>query len=264
MSRYIVLGIALVLVIGLPITLAIINNNSGLVTQEEVLIPFSVPNTKSKENLSVKAAPEQLQVVRLGIDLDQIAVLAGSVNPRSVALTLARLEQIRMRGYREALLVIDSPGGSVFAGAELIAYINSSPMVINTYCKLLCASMGAHILQAGKTRYSGEKAIIMFHPASGGLKGTLEEMSSLLKTINKYVDRFDQHAVSRSKMEYVKFKQLSRDELWLDGPDAFKLGFVDRLALVVPTKGALEDAVPVEFKDSRTNNGRIDSLRTFN
>ena len=118
-------------------------------------------------------------------------------------------------------------------GAELVSYIKSSGMTINTVCNGICASMAAQLHQSGKKRFMAEKSLLMFHPASGGVRGTLEQMLSQLKTIKLYVDRMDQEAVSRSKITYEEFRSLVADEIWLEGVDAIRLGFSDELVLLL-------------------------------
>jgi ATP-dependent protease ClpP protease subunit len=201
------------------------------------------------------------KVKSLKLDAEQVVNLNGGVNANSVRAVIARLEAVKLMGYDNALLVINSPGGSVFDGAELVAYMKASSLKIDTYCKLLCASMGAHIHQAGRVRYMGEKSIIMFHPASGGLRGSLEEMQSMLKMITVYVERFDREAVRRSKMDFETFKKLSRDELWLEGVDALTLGFTDSIAILDIQNQSMVDLLmppPPSIEDRRQRN-----LRSF-
>jgi ATP-dependent protease ClpP protease subunit len=49
----------------------------------------------------------------------------------------------------------------------------------------------------------------MFHPASGGLRGQVENMDSQLKMIKTLVDRLDAKITTRSGINYKDFKNRS-------------------------------------------------------
>ncbi|MFN9917012.1 MAG: ATP-dependent Clp protease proteolytic subunit, partial [Pirellulaceae bacterium] len=81
-------------------------------------------------------------------------------------------------------------------------------------------------------RLMAEKSILMFHPASGGTQGTLEQMLNQLTMFKKYVDRLDAEVAARSKISYAEFKSLLANELWLEAADALNMGFADKIAYV--------------------------------
>jgi ATP-dependent protease ClpP protease subunit len=92
--------------------------------------------------------------------------------------------------------------------------------------------MAAQIHQAGKVRLMTEKSLLMFHPASSRVQGTLEEMLSQLNAIKIYVDRLDAEVAARAGIKYDDFKRLVVSELWIEGVDALDLGLTDGLAFI--------------------------------
>lgn len=179
-------------------------------------------------NLTVSAQP----LKRIEASSEQVILFDVPVVQESVDLLLQNLERIRAAGYKNAYLLIDSPGGSVLDGGRAIAYMKTSKLNVITVCVGLCASMGAQIHQQGKQRYMYPKSTLMFHQAWGRLGGSLEQMMQQLKWITAYVDRLDLEVVSRSKMSYTEFKAAVGNELWIEAPDAIEKGFSDGLVYI--------------------------------
>lgn len=172
------------------------------------------------------------EVLRIDAAPSQIILLNTQVDAFAVKLMKDKLERSREQGVTRMFIVIDSPGGSVVDGADLISYMRSSNLQIDTVCVAICASMAAQIHQAGRNRLMAEKSILMFHPASGGTQGTLEQMLNQLTMFKKYVDRLDAEVAARSKISYAEFKSLLANELWLEAADALNMGFADKIAYV--------------------------------
>lgn len=177
-------------------------------------------------------------VKRIKVDESQIIVFDVPVVYDSVEIAIERLETIRKNGGKEAYIILDSPGGSVFDGARLISYIKHSSLKVYTVCDGMCASMAAQIFSAGKKRYMTDKSVLMFHPASGGLIGTLEQMESLLTMIKRYVDRMDAEVAQRAGIDYNEFKALVLKEYWLETADALDKNLADEAVFVSYTRNS--------------------------
>lgn len=163
---------------------------------------------------------------------EQLIIFNTPVAYETVEATIQRLEQLKDKGYKEAYLLLDSPGGSVFDGARLVAWMKDSPMKVHTVCDGMCASMAAHLFEAGKNRYMTSKSTLMFHPASGGVNGTLEQMASRLNFITTFVDRMDASAAERAGIDYNEFKRRTLVEYWVETEDAVGNGLADGVAFI--------------------------------
>ena len=163
---------------------------------------------------------------------NNVVLLDSEVFADSIDLVIGELERLRRDGHKQAYLLITSPGGSVAAGAKLISYMDATDIKVNTICEIICASMAAHIHQAGKTRYMVDRSILMFHPASGGAQGTIEQMLSQINMYKLMVDRLDASASSKSNLSYDTFKGLVAHELWMDAQTSLEYKFTDGLAYV--------------------------------
>lgn len=167
-----------------------------------------------------------VKTTRIITSADNVIALFGPVDESSSAHVIAELDK-RMGQTKDIYLLIDSPGGSVFAGTQVIDAIEGNTNRIHTVCVSLCASMAAQIFEIGHTRLMFKRAMVMFHPAAGGVQGELENMESRLKMIRTVIDKLDLAVSKRAGIELEKFKLMLRSELWLDGEDAAHLRFAD-------------------------------------
>jgi len=204
---------------------------------------FTSRDTESKETTEPLLKIEQTATADLTKDKkvktktarvngDQVIYLNTPIVDETVDLTLQAIEAAS-RGEDEIYLVLNSPGGSVLAGARLINFMKNSGVTIHTVCEGLCASMAAQIHQVGKTRYMTPGSVLMFHPASGGVQGTMEQMSSQLGAFSRLVDRMDMEVAKRSGIDYKEFKARLESEYWLESQDAINDGLADSLILLV-------------------------------
>ena len=238
MSKYVLVGLGAFLVgvglVTIPSTLSNLGSSlppSIAVAKTDVAeVPVVVMTQEDKEDTTSK---KTYKINKITTAASNVILINTEISLQSVQLVIAKLEELRLSGTSQVFLVIDSPGGSVVDGADLITYMKTSNMRIDTYCKAICASMAAHIHQSGKTRYVAEKSILMFHPASGGAKGTIEAMLGQIKMFKKYVDRLDADVAKRSGIEFNKFKSMLSQELWLEAADALDLNLADKMAYII-------------------------------
>jgi ATP-dependent Clp protease protease subunit len=226
----IVKGLALTLGLTLALSAAYTTLKKSSPKEETTQIQTITPivTAEGKSDMVVR----NINVTKIEADPSQIILLDLPVSDSTVDDVIRKLETARKDGEETVYLLLDSPGGSVVAGAKLIAYIESSNLKINTVCVGVCASMAAQIHQVGKKRLMHDKSILMFHPASGGAQGTIEQMISLTKTLQLYVDRLDAKIAKRVGIDYKAFKTRVANELWIEAQDALAEKFTDGLVLI--------------------------------
>jgi ATP-dependent Clp endopeptidase proteolytic subunit ClpP len=166
------------------------------------------------------------------LDLKGSSVLTiyGEINDSvtEVANEITRLSQTESVIY----LLIDSGGGSVMAGAKVVAAIQASKAKVVTVCMADCLSMGFIIHQYGHERYMTPNAVLMSHPAFGGIQGTLAQIEARLTMITRYVNRFDGFIANRAGISVEQFQNMSESELWLDAYDSLEQKFADKIVVV--------------------------------
>jgi ATP-dependent protease ClpP protease subunit len=130
-------------------------------------------------------------------------------------------------------LVLHTPGGSIYAGNALIDTIKGLDREVKTIT-LFSASMGFHIVQNSGERLITGSGILMSHRASVSFdrKELPGEALTILKSILRVLLKMDMDVASRMELTLETYRDLTRDEYWVDGSDAVKDKAADRVVLV--------------------------------
>lgn len=178
---------------------------------------------------------------------DNTVFLTGPVSNISVQQTSLDLTRVSLLGKANEpiYLVLNTPGGSVFAGLQLMQLMNSLRRPVHVVANY-AASMGFHILQSSKVRYVTEFGTIMSHRASGGFSGEIPgQVNSRFKHITDLINKMDTSVVLRTNGKHTlkSYQELIRDEYYAVGNNAIKDGFADSVATLSCSKELLEGKV---------------------
>lgn len=130
-------------------------------------------------------------------------------------------------------LVLNSPGGSIDAGKNIIETAKGIPNPIHTV-SLFSASMSFILSQRLGTRYVLDSTTMMSHRASaGGLEGQLPGslVTRTLAVLNE-VTELEQMVATRAGLKLDVYQRLIADEMWITGRAAMNTRFADRLVSV--------------------------------
>lgn len=175
--------------------------------------------------------------------------LQNAIDESSVDNAILQLHN-KARKDSQIYLVINSPGGSIFAGDRLISYLHNFPNV-SIIC-LDCASMAYMIFQLHKSeRIITHNSVLMSHRAStGGLEGQLNdgELESRLAFLKRVIQGMEESIAKRLDLEIEEYKNLIRDEWYIYGSDALFNENADILAdLTCSTKLINTPMLKIEF-----------------
>jgi ATP-dependent Clp endopeptidase proteolytic subunit ClpP len=201
--------------------------NEAVIVANNTVTGNITEDLKSKDETSLLSEKKVLS--KLNHDPKRIVYFEQEFSEGTVALAVEKLKKLEKESNARILLAINSPGGSVVDGAELISQMESSSAPVDTVCLKLCASMAAMTHSYGSKRYALDRAIIMYHPATAGVQGQVPNMVSLLKTLTRYIDKMNSNVVKRSNMSKEEFDALVAYELWIDSEDALKRGLIDAI-----------------------------------
>jgi ATP-dependent Clp protease protease subunit len=208
---------------------------------------FSGP-TKQLEQVANTSKPRTISLTA-----DNSVFLTTEVNGDSSQAVVNDISISNKRNTNDPIyLLIDSPGGEVVSGSQIISAIEASHRPVYTVCLNLCASMAAMIHSYGHKRLSVDRSILMFHNASGGVQGEVPRMLSVLSTLSRFVEKMDDNVVSRSKLSKEHFMQLVQNELWIDARDSLGFGLTDEIVFVDMT-----DVKAANSFRNKTNNNTI-------
>ena len=163
----------------------------------------------------------------------------------------------------ESVMVqINSVGGSVTEGQAIAAYIQGSPININTSILGLCASSATFIAMSGKETSIAKGSLFMIHRAEGGTFGRSEELRKTADLVDlsddmladRYVDTIKQNgklinnSTEDTKAQVVEWME---EETFFTAEQAVEHGFIQKV-----TDG-------VEFLNKNTALNILNSIKGF-
>ena len=114
-------------------------------------------------------------------------------------------------------LVMDTGGGSIFAGLDFIEFARAIKNPIVTITKF-SASMGFQIVQHMGDRYILDTGVLMSHRASGGVRGQFDgELESRLEFYKDMFDRLELQSATRMGLDLNTYKSKIINEFWSTG-----------------------------------------------
>jgi len=214
-----------------------------------------------------------------------LLMLSTFAEARTVKVTLTENNTISMRDYfyfgsvvkvmqkaheLDALLptkapiylILDSGGGSISAGLELIENLKNLKRPVRTIT-LFAASMGFQTVQGLGTRLIQREGTLMSHKARGGFFGEFPgQLDSRYSFWLRRVSVMEETAVSRTRGTHTlkSYRNLIENEYWCQGADCIKQGFAD---VIVNATCASSLQGTVDYHDLWFQQGyRIDLITT--
>jgi len=173
-------------------------------------------------------------------------------------LTDKLVQELYSKPGTEYMIYIDSPGGSVFAGLEVVKAIQNSGKTVTCVANM-AISMAFTIFQQCHNRYITADAVLMQHLLSYGVEGDYRKNYTRAEfglQLAHHIQKLDSEAID---MKLEEFVDLVRDDWWLVGQYAIDRGTADAMVRVtcdealankVITKKAETMFFAVEYKVS--------------
>lgn len=156
------------------------------------------------------------------------------VSPASISKAIMDISFLQDKNpyLKEYYLVLDTPGGSVVSGNELIDYmnyLNNTGIHINCIAKK-AISMGFVILQSCPgIRLALPSSMLMQHQMSTLMMGNILNIESDMKYSKRLYEKMLIKQSHRIGVEPDTFLDKTRDDWWLDGEMALENNVVDKL-----------------------------------
>lgn len=160
---------------------------------------------------------------------DRVIVFPTDVNDEIAASIVGQLLFLDNESNEEITMFINSPGGDVYSGLQIIDIMNMVKSPIKVVCSGMAASMGAMILCSGSKglRCATKSARIMIHSVSSGSRGTFHDMKIDLKE-TEYLQNYltDMIVANSGQNREVVEKDMERDK-WMSAQEALAYGLID-------------------------------------
>lgn len=203
-------------------TVATTVDNSSILS----IIESNTTTASSKTNVD---SVSKKQVYDVTLNDSNTVILTGAIGEQSISVA----QEITSKSKRGPIfLLINSPGGSVLDGVQIVSAVQAATHPVYTVCLQICASMASIIFEMGTKRLMVDRSVLMFHEAAGGLQGPFNQMKTRLNFFNRFVNKMDYEIATRIGLDPDVFRSQLANEIWLDAEDSIKQNYADKLVNV--------------------------------
>ena len=148
-------------------------------------------------------------------------------------------------------LWINSPGGDVFAAAQIYNMLMDYPHDVTVKIDALAASAASVIAMAGTKVCMSPVAMLMIHNPATIAIGDTEEMQKAIDMLNEVKESIMNAYEIKSGLSRAKISKLMDAETWMNAKEAKKLGFADEILFAEGNEPLPDDETDVEMLFSR-------------
>lgn len=174
------------------------------------------------------------RTLRLEGPIDSDDVWGDSVTP---AWFRSELES----GEGDITVWINSPGGSVFAAAEIYTMLRDYKGKVTVKIDAIAASAASVVAMSGDTVLMSPVAMLMLHDPATVAMGNTRDMQKAIETLDAVKESIINAYHAKSGLSRNKISTLMSNETWLDAKEAFKLGFCDEILFTAEEKPEEEE-----------------------
>ena len=176
-------------------------------------------------------------------------VVDGTINA-----LMAAVDQRMAKGQREFIVLISSPGGSVFHGLSAYNYLKGLPAKISTHNFGTVDSIGVVVYCAGQRRLSVPQARFLLHGVSATFpQGTnLEEkqLEERLKGLRIDIENIAKVIAANTGKSVQEVTQAMLDRTTLNPEEAQGWGLVQEIKADLFPSGA--EVISIQFQEQQT------------
>ena len=137
-------------------------------------------------------------------------------------------------------LWVNSPGGNVFAAAEIYTMLRDYPGKVTVRIASIAASAASVVAMSGNPVQMSPTALIMIHDPTTIAMGNAKDMEKAITTLNEVKESIINAYAFKTGLTRNRISKLMSDETWLNAKKAVELGFADEI-LFESKKKAEED-----------------------
>lgn len=129
----------------------------------------------------------------------------------------------------EINMYINSPGGCMSSGFDLIDFMDTYPIGINTIGTGSVASMAVLLLCAGKKRSITKNSHLLVHQFRTQIGGKRQDILDYLVHLENIHRQMVEFLSSKTKMSKDELNNMLKNESWVTAAQAKDLGIVDNI-----------------------------------
>ena len=132
-------------------------------------------------------------------------------------------------GEGDVTVWINSPGGNVFAAAEIYTMLREYAGKITVKIASIAASAASVIAMAGDRVQMSPTALLMIHDPSTIAMGNARDMEKAIDTLNEVKESIINAYAAKTGLRHSKISDLMESETWMNAKKALDLGFCDEI-----------------------------------
>ena len=152
-------------------------------------------------------------------------------------------------------LWVNSPGGNVFAAAEIYTMLRDYPGKVTVRIASIAASAASVVAMAGNVVQMSPTALIMIHDPSTIAMGNAKDMEKAITTLNEVKESIINAYAFKTGLTRNRISKLMSDETWLNAKKAVELGFADEILFENKPKPEEEPDEPEEENPDKEEGG---------
>ena len=126
-------------------------------------------------------------------------------------------------------LWVNSPGGNVFAAAEIYTMLRDYPGNVTVRIASIAASAASVVAMAGNLVQISPTGMLMVHDPSTIAMGNARDMEKAISTLNEVKESIINAYAFKTGLSRNRISKLMSDETWLNAKKAVELGFADEI-----------------------------------
>lgn len=146
-------------------------------------------------------------------------------------------DEVTPRAFREELesdtgditVWINSPGGNVFAAAEIYTMLRDYNGAVTVKIDALAASAASVVAMAGDRVLMSPVAMLMVHDPSTIAFGNTRDMEQAIHTLNEVKESIINAYAAKTGLSHSRISNLMSNETWLNAKKCVELGFADEI-----------------------------------
>ena len=124
---------------------------------------------------------------------------------------------------------INSPGGNVFAAAEIYTMLKEYAGTVTVKIASIAASAASVVAMAGDLILMSPTALLMLHDPSTIAMGNTRDMEKAIATLNEVKESIINAYMAKSGLSHNKISKLMENETWINAKKAVELGLADEI-----------------------------------
>jgi ATP-dependent Clp protease protease subunit len=162
------------------------------------------------------------RVLRLDGPIDEESLWSDGVTPKAFRDDLYAEDG-------DVTIFIRSPGGNVFAAAEIYTMLRDYPGSVTVRIASIAASAASVVAMAGNLVQISPTGMLMVHDPSTIAMGNARDMEKAITTLNEVKESIINAYAFKTGLSRNRISKLMSDETWLNAKKAVELGFADEI-----------------------------------